>query len=181
MINFERLTVKSAEAIQSAANAARQGGNPQVEDLHLLDALLSQDEGIVVPVLQKVGVNVARLRESLKEALERLSKQFGGSQPTISRELNDILDLAEKEARDLKDEYISTEHLLLGAGGEEGLAGSRAAERAGGDAVGAGAGAGAGPRFAPGDRPDPRGQVPGAAALTRWISPSGRGAASWTR
>jgi ATP-dependent Clp protease ATP-binding subunit ClpB len=114
MINFDRLTVKSAEAIQLAANAARQGGNPQVEDLHLLDALLSQDEGIVVPVLQKVGVNVARLRESLKGGLERLAKQFGGSQPTISRELNDIFDLAEKAARDLKDEYISTEHLLLG-------------------------------------------------------------------
>jgi ATP-dependent Clp protease ATP-binding subunit ClpB len=114
MINFERLTVKSAEALQQAANAAKQGGNPQVEDLHLLDALLSQDEGIVVPVLQKVGVNVTRLREELKQRVERLPTQFGGSQPTISRELSDIFDLAEKRARELKDEYISTEHLLLG-------------------------------------------------------------------
>ncbi|CAN5847223.1 ATP-dependent chaperone ClpB [soil metagenome] len=120
MINFERLTVKSAEAIQQAANSARQQGNPQVEDLHLLDALLSQDEGIVVPVLQKLGVNVARLRESLKELTGRLPKQFGGSQPTMSRELNDILDLAEKTARDLKDEYISTEHLLLGLADRKG-------------------------------------------------------------
>jgi ATP-dependent Clp protease ATP-binding subunit ClpB len=122
MTNFERLTVKSAEAIQAAANSARQAGNPQVEDLHLLDALLSQEEGIVVPVLQKVGVNVARLRDGLREQVERLPKQFGGSQPTISRELNEILDVAEKTARELKDEYISTEHLLLGLAERKGSA-----------------------------------------------------------
>ncbi|CAN5615363.1 ATP-dependent chaperone ClpB [soil metagenome] len=122
MINFERLTVKSAEAIQAASNAARQAGNPQVEDLHLLDALLSQAEGIVVPVLQKVGANVARLREGLKEKVDRLPKQFGGSQPTISRELNEIFDVAEKTARDMKDEYISTEHLLLGLAERKGSA-----------------------------------------------------------
>jgi ATP-dependent Clp protease ATP-binding subunit ClpB len=113
MINFDRLTVKSAEAIQQAASTARQAGNPAIEDLHLLDALLAQEEGIVVPVLQKVGVNVTRLRSELAAALGRLPTQYGGAQPTISRELNEILDRAEKEARDLKDEYISTEHLLL--------------------------------------------------------------------
>jgi ATP-dependent Clp protease ATP-binding subunit ClpB len=122
MINFDRLTVKSAEAIQAAANAARQAGNPQVEDLHLLDVLLSQEEGIVVPVLQKVGVNVARLRDGLKEQVDRLPKQFGGSQPTISRELNEIFDVAEKAARDMKDEYISTEHMLLGLAERKGSA-----------------------------------------------------------
>ncbi|MQA92909.1 MAG: hypothetical protein GEU90_22245, partial [Gemmatimonas sp.] len=61
MANFERLTVKSAEAIQHAATNARQSGNPAIEDLHLLDALLSQEEGIVVPMLQKVGASVTRL------------------------------------------------------------------------------------------------------------------------
>src|SRR5690606_26779962 len=90
-------------------------GNPAIEDLHLLDALLAQSEGIVVPVLQKVGVNVSRLREALKAGLDRLPKQSGGAaQPTISRELNEVLDTAESDARELKDEYISTEHLLLG-------------------------------------------------------------------
>jgi len=113
MINFDRLTVKSTEAIQEAANAARRAGNPAIEDLHLLAALLAQEEGIVVPILQKVGVNVARLASELEGALARLPKQSGGSQPTISRELNEILDQAEKEARELKDEYVSTEHLLL--------------------------------------------------------------------
>ncbi|MQA92847.1 MAG: hypothetical protein GEU90_21925, partial [Gemmatimonas sp.] len=61
MANFERLTVKSAEAIQHAATTARQNGNPAIEDLHLLDALLSQEQGIVVPMLQKVGASVTRL------------------------------------------------------------------------------------------------------------------------
>jgi ATP-dependent Clp protease ATP-binding subunit ClpB len=120
MPNFERFTVKSAEAIQSAATEARQGGNPAIEDIHLLSALLAQAEGIVVPMLQKVGVNVSRLRDALQSALGRMPTQYGGSQPTISRELTDILDGAEKEARDLKDEYVSTEHLLLALAGKKG-------------------------------------------------------------
>ncbi|HEV2147253.1 MAG TPA: ATP-dependent chaperone ClpB [Longimicrobiaceae bacterium] len=120
MINFDRLTVKSAEAIQEAANAARRGGNPSIEDVHLLAALLAQEEGIVVPVLQKVGVNVARLASETEAALGRLPKQSGGAQATISRELNEILDQAEKEARGLKDEYVSTEHILLGLAAQKG-------------------------------------------------------------
>ncbi|HEX8317516.1 MAG TPA: ATP-dependent chaperone ClpB [Longimicrobium sp.] len=114
MINFDRLTVKSTEAIQSAANEARKAGNPSIEDLHLLSALIAQAEGIVVPILQKVGVNVTRLRTEVDAASARLPKQSGGSQPTISRELNEALDRAEDEARKLGDEYVSTEHLLLG-------------------------------------------------------------------
>ncbi len=114
MINLDRLTVKSTEALQEAQNAARRAGNPAIEDLHLLSALLEQEEGIVVPILQKVGVNVTRLKSETAAALDRLPKQSGGSQPTISRELNGILDEAEKEARALKDEYVSTEHVLLG-------------------------------------------------------------------
>ena len=114
MINFDRLTVKSAEAIQQAAAAALRAGNPQIEDLHLLSVLLAQEEGIVVPILQKVGVNVSRLGADVEAALGRLPKQSGGSQPTISRELNEILDAAQNEANQLKDEYVSTEHLLVG-------------------------------------------------------------------
>jgi ATP-dependent Clp protease ATP-binding subunit ClpB len=114
MINFDRLTIKAAEALQQAAYLARQGGNPTVEDVHLLAALLEQEEGIVVPVLQKVGVNVSRLRSELQAALGKLPTQYGGSQATLSRELNEILERAEQEARTMKDEYVSTEHLLLG-------------------------------------------------------------------
>ncbi len=113
MLNAERLTVKAAEAIQAAAQDAQRRGNPAIEDLHLLSALLAQDESIVVPIVQKVGVNVTRLREALAPRLDRLPKQSGGSQPTVSRELNQIFDLAEQAARALGDEYVSTEHLLV--------------------------------------------------------------------
>ena len=113
MLNQDRLTIKAAETIQAAAQEAARRGNPAIEDLHLLSALLEQEESVVVPVLQKVGVNVSRLKQILAEALNRLPKQSGGSSPTIARELNQILDRAEKEARDLKDEYVSTEHFLL--------------------------------------------------------------------
>ncbi|HYH82192.1 MAG TPA: ATP-dependent chaperone ClpB [Longimicrobium sp.] len=112
MINPDRLTVKSGEALQDAMSRAQRAGNPQIEDLHLLQALLEQEQGIVVPILQKVGVNVARLTAEADAASARLPKQSGAS-PHISRELNAVLDQAEQEARELKDEYVSTEHLLV--------------------------------------------------------------------
>jgi ATP-dependent Clp protease ATP-binding subunit ClpB len=113
MLNQDRLTIKAAEAIQAAAQEAARRGNPSIEDLHLLSALLEQEESVVVPVLQKVGVNLPRLRQILGEALNRLPRQTGGSTPSLSRELNQILERAESEARKLQDEYVSTEHLLL--------------------------------------------------------------------
>ncbi len=113
MLNFDRLTVKASEALQAAANEGRRRGNPALEDVHLLNALLAQDETVVVPILQKVGVNMERLRERVTGALDRLPKQTGGATPSISRELNQVLDRAEEEARKLKDEYVSAEHLLL--------------------------------------------------------------------
>ncbi len=112
MVNADRLTVKSTEALNDAIALARQSGNPQVYDVHLLLALLRQDEGIVVPILQKLGANVASLRDQLEREVERLPKQ-SNAQPSLSRELNGVLDRAEGEARQLNDEYISTEHLLL--------------------------------------------------------------------
>ena len=72
MLNHERLTIKAAEAIQAAAAEAQRRGNPSLEDLHLLGALLDQDETVVVPILQKVGVNIGRLKEGLEKALDRL-------------------------------------------------------------------------------------------------------------
>jgi ATP-dependent Clp protease ATP-binding subunit ClpB len=112
MINPDKLTVKSGEAINEAVALARRAGNPQVYDLHLLLALLAQDEGIVVPVLQKLGVSVASLREKSEQEAARYPKQTD-AQPNLSRELNQVFDRAEKEAKDLGDEFVSTEHLLL--------------------------------------------------------------------
>src|SRR5687767_4510543 len=112
MINADRLTVKSAEALNEAIAQARRAGNPLVYDLHLLLALLNQDEGIVVPVLQKLGLNVTQLREQVEREAARFPKQ-SNAQPSLSRELNQVLDKAEGDAKGLGDEYISTEHLLL--------------------------------------------------------------------
>jgi len=112
MINADRLTVKSAEALNEAIALARRAGNPLVYDLHLLAALLAQDEGIVVPILQKLGIGVTQLREQVERESARFPKQ-SGAQPSLSRELNQVLDKAEDEAKSLGDEYISTEHLLL--------------------------------------------------------------------
>ena len=112
MINPDRLTVKSGEAFNEAVSAAGRAGNPVVYDLHLLLALLAQDEGIVVPVLQKLGVSVTALRAKAEAEIARYPKQ-SDAQPNLSRELSQIFDRAEKEAKSLGDEYVSTEHLLL--------------------------------------------------------------------
>ncbi|HJR43137.1 MAG TPA: ATP-dependent chaperone ClpB [Gemmatimonadaceae bacterium] len=112
MINPDRLTVKAAEALQEALQLARRNGNPLVYDGHLLAALLQQEEGIVAPVLRKLGVNVAELRARNEREIARYAKQ-SDAQPTISRELNQVLDRAESDAKALGDEFISTEHFLL--------------------------------------------------------------------
>ena len=113
MINPDRLTVKASEALSSALALARRAGNPLVYDAHLLRALLSQEEGIVSPVLQKLGVNVASLVQRVDAELERYPRQSGGAQPTLSRELNQVIDRSEEDAKELGDAYVSTEHLLL--------------------------------------------------------------------
>ena len=112
MLNPDRLTVKSAEALNEAVALARRAGNPLVYDAHLLLAMLGQDEGIVSPILQKLGVNVADFRRRVETEAARYPKQ-SDAQPTVSRELNQVLDRADAEARELGDEYVSTEHMLL--------------------------------------------------------------------
>jgi ATP-dependent Clp protease ATP-binding subunit ClpB len=113
MLNPDRLTVKSSEAITDAVSLARQAGNPQVHDTHLLLALLKQDEGIVVPILQKLGVGIPALTQAVEREIARYPKQ-SDAQPTLAREVSAVLDTAEAEAKRLGDEYVSTEHLLLG-------------------------------------------------------------------
>ncbi|MGZ3501172.1 MAG: AAA family ATPase, partial [Gemmatimonadaceae bacterium] len=112
MINPDRLTVKATEALNEAVDLARRAGNPLVYDLHLLLALLAQDEGIVVPILQKLGVGVTQLREAVGREMARYPKQ-SNAQPTLSRELNQVFDKAEADAQKLGDEFVSTEHFLL--------------------------------------------------------------------
>jgi ATP-dependent Clp protease ATP-binding subunit ClpB len=121
MIRPDRLTIKAQEAFRDAAALAAARGNPVVNDAHLFAALLAQDEGVVQPLLQKAGLNVAALREATDREIAKLPTQEGarGSE-TYSRELNRVFDLAEKEATSLGDAYVSTEHLLIGLVEEKG-------------------------------------------------------------
>jgi ATP-dependent Clp protease ATP-binding subunit ClpB len=123
MLSPERLTVKAAEAIQLAAQEARRSEHPQIEGVHLLQALLDQEDGIVAPILNKLGVTVSLIRERTRESLGSRARVSGGSDPGLSRDLTRAMDVAEEEARSLGDEYVSTEHLLLGLSEEKGDAG----------------------------------------------------------
>ncbi len=123
MLNQDRLTVKATDAIQGAAQESRRREHPQIEGVHLLQALLDQEEGIVVPILQKLGTAPGLIRERTLEALDARARVTGGSDPSLSRDLRKALDVAEEEARALGDEYVSTEHLLLGLAEEKGDAG----------------------------------------------------------
>ena len=112
MLNTDRLTIKSGEAINEAIAMARRAGNPLVYDVHLLLALIAQQDGIVVPLLQKAGVQAAELRQRAEADAARYPKQ-SDAQPQISRELNQVFDRADADAKALGDDYVSTEHFLL--------------------------------------------------------------------
>ncbi|MGQ0701749.1 MAG: ATP-dependent chaperone ClpB [Gemmatimonadales bacterium] len=123
MINPDRLTIKAQEAFRDATILATERRNPVVNDAHLFGALLAQPEGIVQPLLQKAGFNVTALREATNREIAKLPVQEGGlGQPSYSRELNRVFDRADREAKQLGDAYISTEHLLIGLVEEKGTA-----------------------------------------------------------
>jgi len=115
-MNLEKLTIKSQEALQTAVDNARRKGNTQVEPLHLLLALLGQKDGVVFPVLQKIGVDINLLQKKVEEQLSLLPSVSGSgaqSGPYLSKRLSDLLDKAEEETKAFKDDYVSTEHLFL--------------------------------------------------------------------
>ena len=113
-IRWEKLTVKSQEAIQAASAFAAENGNPEVLPVHLMAALLEDREGVVLPVLEKVGVPVQQMLAGVNSAIEKLPKVQGSTQqPGLSVALTKVLEQAFKEAEHFKDEYCSTEHLLL--------------------------------------------------------------------
>ena len=122
----DRFTIKSQEAVQAAQKLADERRNPQTMPEHVLAVLLEQEGGVVVPVLRKLGVAPAAVRQTNGEALDALPKLQGSAAPEPaggSSELVQIVRAAEKEMRELKDEYISTEHLLLAIAEHPGKAG----------------------------------------------------------
>ncbi|HEX3739995.1 MAG TPA: ATP-dependent chaperone ClpB [Terriglobales bacterium] len=113
-IRWDKFTVKAQEAVQRANELASEHGNPEVLPLHLLAALLEDKEGIVPPIMEKIGIGPQSVLNDLYQEMERLPKISGAAaQSTLSQAANQLLDLAFKEADTFKDEYVSTEHLLL--------------------------------------------------------------------
>ena len=113
-IRWDKFTLKSQEAIQQASALANENGQPEVLPLHLLMSLLEDKEGIIVPLLQKVGVGTEQLYSAARQAIAGLPKVSGAtSEPNLSNTMQKALNDAAKEAKDFKDEYVSTEHLLL--------------------------------------------------------------------
>jgi len=111
-MQMDRYTIKGQEAIQAAHQMAEKSGHPELGTSHLLAALLAQPDGLVVPVLQKTGADATRLKMQAIESLDKLPKQRGGD-VNVSADLRKVFYAAEDEAKKLKDDYISTEHLLL--------------------------------------------------------------------
>jgi len=112
-VRQERFTEKALEALQQAAELARETGNQAVEPEHLLLALIRQDEGVARTILERAGASAQALQPALVSAIERFPKVSGGGNPYLGEALSKHLEQAEREAGRLKDEYISTEHLLL--------------------------------------------------------------------
>ncbi len=114
-IRWEKFTVKSQQAMQQAQARAAELGNPEIQPVHLLLALVEDREGVIPAVLEKIGVPTERLESDLHQIEEKLPRVAGAAtQPGLSQNLNKALEQAFKEASNFKDEYVSTEHLLLG-------------------------------------------------------------------
>ena len=121
-MNINSLTIKAQEALQSAMNLASSGGNQAVEPLHILSAIIAEENSVGVFLLQKVGVNIGALRSVLKEQLDRLPKVQGGD-VYFSRESSEVIQKATDYTKTFGDKYASVEHLLLGLLADKGEAG----------------------------------------------------------
>ncbi|HXI14650.1 MAG TPA: ATP-dependent chaperone ClpB [Thermoanaerobaculia bacterium] len=119
-MNVNKLTVKAHDALSEAQRLASASGNPEVTPEHLLIALIRQDEGIVQPLLGKLGVNAATMEAELSGEVARLSRVNGASaEPAISHSLRKVVDAAFAAAEEFRDDYVSTEHFLLGLAGSK--------------------------------------------------------------
>ena len=110
---IDRLTAKSRQAITDAEALARQLRNPEIKPAHLLAALLSQTDGLMLPLVDAVGAQPALLKTDTDALLDSLPSAYGGSNPVADRELSRTLDRADKVRAEFKDDYLSVEHLLL--------------------------------------------------------------------
>ncbi len=114
-MRMDRLTTKSQEAVRAAVDEAMRRGNPEVIPEHLLVAILTQQDGIGGPLVEKAGANAKGLAGALEERIAGLPQVSGGTEPSFARRTVPLLNKAEEEAKALKDDYVSVEHFLLAA------------------------------------------------------------------
>jgi ATP-dependent Clp protease ATP-binding subunit ClpB len=119
MLRFDKMTVKAQEALQQANDVAARHENQQIEPVHLLRALVSQMDGVVPPLLARLGIRSEALTPEIEREIARLPKVQGFAQQHLGKPLNNVLERAFDEAGRFKDEYVSTEHLFLALAGEE--------------------------------------------------------------
>ena len=112
-MDYEHFTLKTQDALQNASALAQKNDHSEIGLEHLLSALLSQQDGIVVPVIERVGVDVQNLQKQVDDLLDTYPKVTGNAQMTLSNEAQKVLAKAENEMSKLKDQYLSCEHILL--------------------------------------------------------------------
>jgi ATP-dependent Clp protease ATP-binding subunit ClpB len=133
-MRLDKLTIKSQEALSEAQSLAGARGHGVIEPAHLLRALLEQSEGVTTPVLQKLGVLLDPLQDEVERILGQVAKVSGAAaQPRLSEATARVLEAAFREADQLRDEYVSTEHLLLAVASQERDPAGRALRQAGAD------------------------------------------------
>ena len=114
-MRLDRMTTKAQGAIRAAVDLASRRGNPELYPEHIVQAIVDQDGGIGGPLLQKTGADTASVSRALQEKIDAYPRVSGGAEPNLSRRALAVIQRAEDEAKALKDDYVSTEHLLLGA------------------------------------------------------------------
>ena len=119
MLRFDKMTVKAQEALQAARNVAARHENQSIEPVHLLAALIQQPDGVVPPLLARLGIRAELINQDIEREIARLPKVQGFAEQNMGRALNDVLERAFDEADKFKDEYVSTEHFFLAIAGQD--------------------------------------------------------------
>ncbi|MFI5097804.1 MAG: ATP-dependent chaperone ClpB [Candidatus Acidiferrales bacterium] len=119
MLRFDKMTVKAQEALQAARDVAARHENQSIEPVHLLVALIQQPDGVVPPLLARLGIRTELINQDIAREIARLPKVQGFAEQNMGRPLNDVLERAFDEADKFKDEYVSTEHFFLAIAGQD--------------------------------------------------------------
>src|SRR3989338_7093734 len=112
-MRLDKFTIKSQEALNAAQQTAAERQQQEITPEHLLIALMAQEGGVVAPVMQRIGSNLTLIKAQTEEAIAKLPKVYGGGEPYLSPRLNTVLDAAMKESQGMKDEFTSSEPILI--------------------------------------------------------------------